>query len=130
VPGRLVLGRVLGSQGPGSVRSHDRVREVPWASVQGDFRLHAAPERVAHDLLDRNDPDLDPYPLDKQRLLCRGSLLAALSLLALVSGNWSAWQAARVEVAQKKQEERRAAEDTAGEIVERVVEETIVAKQR
>jgi hypothetical protein len=35
-----------------------------------------------------------------------------------------------VEVAQKKQEERRAAEDTAGEIVERVVEETIVAKQR
>jgi hypothetical protein len=35
-----------------------------------------------------------------------------------------------VEVAQKKQEERRAAEDMAGEIVERVVEETTVEKQR
>ena len=50
--------------------------------------------------------------------------VASLSLWALVSGHWSAWQAARVEVAQKKEEERRAAEDMAGEIVERVVEET------
>jgi hypothetical protein len=56
--------------------------------------------------------------------------VAALSLWALVSGLWSAWQAARVEVAQKKQEERRAAEDMAGKIVERVVEETTVEKQR
>jgi hypothetical protein len=56
--------------------------------------------------------------------------VASLSLWALVSGHWSAWQAARVEVAQKKQEERRAAEDMAGEIVERVVEETTVEKQR
>src|SRR6266511_3535976 len=50
--------------------------------------------------------------------------VASLSLWALVSGHWSAWQAARVEVAQRKEEERRAAEDMAGEIVERVVEET------
>ena len=56
--------------------------------------------------------------------------VASLSLWALVSGHWSAWQAARVEVAQKKEEERRAAEDMAGEIVERVVEETTVEKQR
>ena len=47
--------------------------------------------------------------------------VASLSLWALVSGHWSAWQAARVEVAQRKEEERRAAEDVAGEIVERVV---------
>jgi hypothetical protein len=56
--------------------------------------------------------------------------VASLSLWALVSGHWSAWQAARVEVAQKREEERRAAEDMAGEIIERVVEETDVEKQR
>jgi hypothetical protein len=56
--------------------------------------------------------------------------VASLSLWALVSGHWSAWQAARVEVAQKREEERRAAEDIAGEIIERVVEETDVEKQR
>src|SRR5206468_9485939 len=50
--------------------------------------------------------------------------VAALWLWALVSGHWSAWQAARVEVAQKKEQQRRAAEDMAGEIVDRVVEET------
>jgi hypothetical protein len=33
--------------------------------------------------------------------------VSALSLWALVSGHWSAWQAARVEVAQKKEIERR-----------------------
>jgi hypothetical protein len=56
--------------------------------------------------------------------------VASLSLRALVSGHWSAWQAARVEVAQKKEEERRVAEDMAGEIVERVVQETEVDRQR
>ena len=55
--------------------------------------------------------------------------VASLSLWALVSGHWSAWQAARVEVAQKKEEERREAEDVAGEIVDRVVEETELEKQ-
>lgn len=54
--------------------------------------------------------------------------VAVLSLWALVSGHWSAWQAARVEVLEKKDEERRAAEDVAGEVVERVVEETNVEK--
>ena len=43
--------------------------------------------------------------------------VASLSLWALVSGHWSAWQAARVEVLQKKEAERKAAEDMAGEIV-------------
>ena len=56
--------------------------------------------------------------------------VASLSLWALVSGHWSAWQAARVEVAQKREEERRAAEDMAGEIVARVVEETSVERHR
>ena len=38
-------------------------------------------------------------------------------------------QAARVEVLQKKEAERKAAEDMAGEIVERVVQETTVERQ-
>ena len=46
--------------------------------------------------------------------------VSALSLWALVSGHWSAWQAARVEVAQQKEEER----DTEGEIVKRIIKET------
>jgi hypothetical protein len=44
--------------------------------------------------------------------------VASLSPWALVSGHWSAWQAARVEVAQRKEEERRAGR-TWLEIVER-----------
>jgi hypothetical protein len=54
--------------------------------------------------------------------------LAALSLWALVSGHWSAWQAARVEVKQEDEEERRAADDIAQDVVDRVVEETDVQR--
>jgi type VI protein secretion system component VasK len=50
--------------------------------------------------------------------------VAALSLWALVSGHWSAWQAARVEVKQEKEEEKEEEkqEDLPGEIARRVVE--------
>jgi hypothetical protein len=50
--------------------------------------------------------------------------VAALSLWALVSGHWSAWQAARVEVNQQRENEEREARDDAGEIVGRIVEDT------
>lgn len=50
--------------------------------------------------------------------------VSALSIWALVSGHWSAWQAARVEVNQSLEEEERRAEDLAGEVVERMVSET------
>lgn len=56
--------------------------------------------------------------------------VAALSLWALVSGHWSAWQAARVEVEQAKEAEKREQEDLAGEAVARVVEETEVEPDR
>ena len=56
--------------------------------------------------------------------------VAALSLWALVSGHWSAWQAARVEVHQAEEMEKREEEDLPGEIVERVIEETDVVKQQ
>jgi hypothetical protein len=50
--------------------------------------------------------------------------VSALSLWALVSGHWSAWQAARVEVNQQREEQRRDDQDVAGEVVERVLAET------
>ena len=49
--------------------------------------------------------------------------VAALSLWALVSGHWSAWQAARVEVEQAREAEKKAQEDIPGEIVERLLAE-------
>lgn len=52
--------------------------------------------------------------------------VSALSLWALVSGHWSAWQAARVEVNQHREEQARERRDLPGEIVERIVEETEV----
>jgi hypothetical protein len=45
--------------------------------------------------------------------------VSALSLWALVSGHWSAWQAARVEVNQQNQ-------DLADEVVREVVDQTDV----
>jgi hypothetical protein len=52
--------------------------------------------------------------------------VSALSLWALVSGHWSAWQAARVEVNQDREAEKRRREDVPEEIVQRVVAETDV----
>lgn len=46
--------------------------------------------------------------------------VSALSLWALVSGHWSAWQAARVEVAQME----AAQQDIPAEVVEKIVEHT------
>jgi hypothetical protein len=50
--------------------------------------------------------------------------VAALSLWALVSGHWSAWQAARVEVEQARQAQLQEQEDLPGKITERLIQET------
>ena len=55
--------------------------------------------------------------------------VAALALWALVSGHWSAWQAAGVEVKQEQEAEDRASADLPGEVVERLVEQTDVDPQ-
>ena len=55
--------------------------------------------------------------------------VAALSLWALVSGHWSAWQAARVEVNQQQEAEARQREDLPGEIVQRIVADTDVGAE-
>ena len=54
--------------------------------------------------------------------------IAVLSLWALVSGHWSAWQAARVEVAQQADEERREAHPVEDRVVEKLVEETVIRR--
>jgi hypothetical protein len=56
--------------------------------------------------------------------------VAALSLWALVSGHWSAWQAARVEVKQEEEAGERHGEDVPAEVVAKIVDETTVEKQR
>lgn len=50
--------------------------------------------------------------------------VAALSLWALVSGHWSAWQAARVEVRQEQEALQREAEDLPQAVIDRLVEQT------
>jgi hypothetical protein len=52
--------------------------------------------------------------------------VSALSLWALVSGHWSAWQAARVEVAQQVEAKARDEIDLPSAIVEQVIEKTDV----
>jgi hypothetical protein len=52
--------------------------------------------------------------------------VSALSLWALVSGHWAAWQAARVEVNQAADEKERAKRDIAAEVVERIISDTEV----
>jgi hypothetical protein len=52
--------------------------------------------------------------------------VSALSLWALVSGHWSAWQAARVEVAQAEDAEKRDNEDLVAEVVAALLAKTNV----
>lgn len=50
--------------------------------------------------------------------------VSALSLWALVSGHWSAWQAARVEVKQEQEAKAAAEEDVAQNVVQAIIEST------
>jgi hypothetical protein len=50
--------------------------------------------------------------------------ISALSLWALVSGHWAAWQAARVEVAQQEQMEKQEAEPVEERVRKKLVRET------
>jgi hypothetical protein len=52
--------------------------------------------------------------------------VSALSLWALVSGHWSTWQAARVEVSQQEQARKEAASPVEERVVEKLVEKTDV----
>jgi uncharacterized protein involved in cysteine biosynthesis len=52
------------------------------------------------------------------------TFVSAISLWALVSGHWSAWQAARVEVEQRREKK----EDTEGKMIKRIVKETNIKR--
>jgi hypothetical protein len=53
--------------------------------------------------------------------------VSALSLWALVSGHWSAWQAARVEVAQERETKKQHDQPIEDKVVDKIVEKTDVA---
>jgi hypothetical protein len=55
--------------------------------------------------------------------------VSALSLWALVSGHWSAWQAARVEVTQQKEAEERERRPLEEKVVAALVSETDIARR-
>lgn len=50
--------------------------------------------------------------------------VSALSLWALVSGHWSAWQAARVEVEQQREQQEREQHPTEQRVVDELVRQT------
>ncbi|MDQ1730510.1 MAG: hypothetical protein QOK10_669 [Pseudonocardiales bacterium] len=52
--------------------------------------------------------------------------VSALSLWALVSGHWSAWQAARVEVNQEQAAKDAKKDDVATDVVDALVERTSI----
>jgi hypothetical protein len=52
--------------------------------------------------------------------------VSVLSLWALVSGHWSAWQAARVEVAQQIEIQRAAEDPVEDRVVEKIIAETAI----
>ena len=55
--------------------------------------------------------------------------VSALSLWALVSGHWSAWQAARVEVKQEEAQKAAQGQDVASDVVQALVEKTTIEPQ-
>ncbi len=54
--------------------------------------------------------------------------VSALSLWALVSGHWSAWQAARVEVNQDLEARKRDEEDVVSDVVTKLIDETDIQR--
>ena len=56
--------------------------------------------------------------------------VSALSLWALVSGHWSAWQAARVECEQHREAEEAEADPLEDRVVRKILEQTTVSPAR
>jgi hypothetical protein len=54
------------------------------------------------------------------------AFVSALSLWALVTGHWSTWQAARVEVSQQEQIEKEATSPVEERVVEKLLADTSV----
>src|SRR3954469_16347979 len=61
------------------------------------------------------------------RLLSSVAYVSALSLWALVSGHWSAWQASRVEVEQMAEAQEREQNPVEDRVVDKIIERTEVS---
>ena len=77
---------------------------------------------MADDFLDSHDPVSIFFGL-----LSSVSYVSALSLWALVSGHWSAWQAARVEVEQVAEAKELEENPIEKRVVEQIIEQTNIA---
>ena len=77
---------------------------------------------MADRFLDRDDPDLDHH-----WWISSVTYVAALSIWALVAGHWSSWQAARVEVEQRRQEDEREQHPLEEKVVQAIIANTDVA---
>ena len=92
-----------------------------WASIQGDPRFM----RRLNGWLTMFWVAMIPISF-QLGWLKSVTYVSALSLWALVSGHWSTWQAARVEVSQQEQIENEAASPVEERVVEELVEKTDV----
>ncbi len=86
-----------------------------WASVQGDPKFM----RKVNGWLTLFWVAMIPISFG-MHWLSSVTYVSALSLWALVSGHWSAWQAARVEVNQEKEAKKRDKEDLPKEVAQAV----------
>src|SRR3954470_16236677 len=94
-----------------------------WASVQGDPKFM----RRVNGWLTIFWIAMIPVSI-AEGWLRSVAFVSALSLWALVSGHWAAWQAARVEVEQNKQAERERRYPLEERVVERVLRDTEVSR--
>ncbi len=90
-----------------------------WAAVQGDPKLM----RRVNGLLTLFWVAMIPVSM-VMGWLSSVVYVSALSLWALVSGHWSAWQAARVEVNQQRAEQEAARTDLPTEVADQVITRT------
>lgn len=90
-----------------------------WASVQGDPKLM----RRVNGWLTLFWVAMIPVSM-LMGWLSSVVYVSALSLWALVSGHWSAWQAARVEVNQQRAEQEAAKVDLPAEVADEVLART------
>ena len=93
-----------------------------WASVQGDPKLM----RKVNGWLTMFWLAMIPVSL-VTGWVKSVTYVSALSLWALVSGHWSAWQAARVEVTQQAEEQKRLEDPLEDKVVERIIERTEIS---
>jgi len=92
-----------------------------WASVQGDPKFM----RRVNGWLTIFWIAMIPVSVE-MGWLKSVAYVSALSLWALVSGHWAAWQAARVEVEQQRLSERERRYPLEDRVVERVLRDTNV----